>query len=57
MDVGELKEIIKDLPDNVKVEVNAVWDEESKSLTPVGCSGYYNSQRETIYITPDAISI
>lgn len=57
MTVGELKEIIKDLPDNTEIEINSVWNEDIQELTPSECSGFYHVQRKKIFLTPNEISI
>lgn len=57
MTVKELKEIIKDLPNETEVEINSVWDEDAQELTPVGCDGFYHKQRNKVFLTPDEISI
>ena len=57
MTVGELKEIIKGLPDNTEVEINSIWDDEAQELTPSACGGFYHEQRKKVFLTPDHISI
>ena len=57
MTVGELREIIKDLPNETEVEINSIWDDDSQELTPSTCSGFYHEQRKKVFLTPDYISI
>ena len=57
MTVKDLKEIIKDLPDNTEIEINSVWDDDAQELTPSECSGFYHKQRQKVFLTPDKISI
>ena len=55
MTVGEIKNIIANLPDNTEVEINSVWNEDSQELTPTGCSGFYHERDKKVYLTPDVI--
>lgn len=57
MTVGELREIIKDLPDDTEVEINSIWDDGTQELTPSACAGFYHRQRKKVFLTPDKISI
>ena len=57
MTLRELREIIKDLPDDVEVEINSIWNEDIQELTPSSCSGFYHEQERKIFLTPDEISI
>lgn len=57
MTVGELREIIKDLPDDAEVEINSIWDDDAQELTPSKCGGFYHKQRKKVFLTPDIISI
>ena len=57
MTVGELREIIKDLPDDTEVEINSIWDDDAQELTPSKCEGFYHEQRKKVFLTPDSISI
>lgn len=57
MTVGELKEIIKDLPNDTEVEINSIWDDDAQELAPSECSGFYHEQRKKVFLTPDHISI
>lgn len=57
MTVGELREIIKDLPNETEVEINSIWDENAQKLTSSACSGFYHEQRKKVFLTPDTISI
>lgn len=57
MTVGELREIIKDLPNETEVEINSIWDENAQELTPSACGGFYHEQRNKVFLTPDRISI
>lgn len=57
MTVGDMKAIIKDLDDNVEIEINSVWDEEADDLTPVSCSGFYHEQKGKVFLTPDEIGL
>lgn len=56
MTVGELREIIKDLPDDTEVEINSIWDDDAQELTPSKCGGFYHKQRRKVFLTPDIIS-
>ena len=57
MTVGELIEIIKDLPDETEVEINSIWDDDTQELTPSECDGFYHEQIKKVFLTPDHISI
>ena len=57
MTVKDLKEIIKDLPDNTEIEINSVWDDDAQELTPSACGGFYHKQIKKVFLTPDRISI
>lgn len=57
MTVGNMKAIIKDLDDNVEIEINSVWDEEANDLKPVSCSGFYHEQKGKVFLTPDEIGL
>lgn len=57
MTVEELREIIKDLPDETEVEINSIWDNDAQKLTPSECSGFYHEQKKKVFLTPDRISI
>jgi len=57
MTVGELREIIKDLPNETEVEINSIWDDDAQELTPSACSGFYHGQRKKVFLTPNHISI
>lgn len=57
MTVGELIEIIKDLPDDTEVEINSILDDDAQELTPSKCDGFYHKQRKKVFLTPDNISI
>ncbi len=57
MTVQEIRELIKDLPDNTPIRVNTVWDEDVQDLTPTECDGFYHEKDRTIYLTPSVISI
>lgn len=57
MTVGELREIIKDLPNETEVEINSILDDDTQELTPSACSGFYHEQRKKVLLTPDMISI
>ena len=54
--------IFKDLkqmqiPDDAAIEINSVWSEALQDLTPVSCDGFYDSKRNTLFLTPDVISL
>lgn len=58
MNLGEFREMTKDLPDNVEIEINSVWDKESQELTPSPCSNTHYSETDgKIYITPTSIAL
>ena len=57
MTVKDLKEIVKDLPDNTKVKINSIWNEDMQELTHIECDGFYHKDRKEVYLTPDIISI
>ena len=42
MKVKDMRNLIKDLDDEVDIEVNSVWDEEKKELTPSSCEAFYH---------------
>ena len=44
MKVKDMKSIIQDLDDEVDIEVNSVWDEEKKELTPSSCEAFYHEK-------------
>lgn len=37
MKVKDMRNLIKDLDDEVDIEVNSVWNEEKQELTPIVC--------------------
>lgn len=56
MNVKELKNLIKDLPDDTIIEINTIWDKEENELKPSSvCEAHYNEQKKKIYITPEKI--
>ena len=57
MTLGELRKIIKDLSDDVEVEINSIWNDDIQELTPSSCSGFYHEQERKLFLTPDEISI
>lgn len=57
MTIGDMKEIIKDLPNDVEIEINSVWDNGSGELTPSKCDGFYHEVNKKVYLTPDTISL
>lgn len=42
MKVKDIRKLIKDLDDEVDIEVNSVWNEEKQELTPSSCDGFYH---------------
>ena len=55
MTVGEIKAM--NLPDDVEIEINSVWDSTKQDLTPVGCCGFYHEKDNKVYLTPDKIAL
>ena len=58
MTVKELKELIKDLPDDTEVEANAIWDDNKQELTPSPINdAFYHKKDNKVYMTPEIISM
>ena len=57
MKVKDMKSIIKDLDDEVDIEVNSVWNEEKQELTPSSCEAFYLDKDNKVYITPEVIAM
>ena len=57
MNVGEMKEIIKDLSNDTKIRINSVCDEETGELRPSKCSGFYHKDKNEVYLTPEVIRV
>lgn len=55
MTVGDIRKM--NIPDDVEIEINSVWDKEEQEFTPTPCSGFYHDGDKLIYLTPDIISI
>ena len=55
MNFNDLKQM--NIPDDAAIEVNSVWSEAFQDLTPVSCDGFYDPKRNTLFLTPEAISL
>lgn len=53
--VGDLRKL--DIPDDVEIKINSVYDSEHEEYVPVPCAGFYHEKDNKIYLTPDTISI
>ena len=57
MKVKDMKEIIKDLDDDVEIEVNSILDEDTNELMPSSCDGFYHEKDNKVYLTPEVIAL
>ena len=57
MKVKDMRNLIKDLDDEVDIEVNSIWNEEKQDLTPSSCDGFYHEKDNKVYITPEVIAM
>ena len=55
MTVGEIRSM--DIPDDVEIKINSVWNEDKQDLEAVSCDGFYHKKDNKVYLTPEAISI
>ena len=42
MKVKDMRNLIKDLDNEVDIEVNSVWNEEKQELIPSSCEAFYH---------------
>lgn len=57
MTVKELKEILADLPDDIEVEVNSIYDVDREELLPSPIEeAHYASYYNKVFITPKEVS-
>ena len=57
MTVKEMKALIRDLSDDVEVEINSICDGNGEWESSSICEAHYCNKNNTLYITPDVISI
>jgi hypothetical protein len=56
MNVHQLKEIINNLPDNMEVEVNSIFQDGKWELSEIS-EAHYDESRNKMIITPEIVSI
>jgi hypothetical protein len=56
MNVKQLKELINNLPDNVEVEVNSIFQYGEWELSEIS-EAHYDEGRNKVVITPEVVSI
>ena len=56
MNVKQLKELINNLPDNVEVEVNSIFQDGEWELSEIP-EAHYDEDRNKVIITPEIVSI
>ena len=56
MNIKQLKELINNLPDNVKVEVNSIFQQGEWELSEIS-EAHYDESRNKVVITPEIVSI
>ena len=56
--VKEMKEMIKDLPDDTPIAINSVWNGDTQEFEPSACcDGFYHEGHKAVYLTPATITI
>ena len=56
MNIKQLKELINNLPDNVEVEVNSIFQDGEWELSEIS-EAHYDEGRNKVIITPEIVSI
>ena len=56
MNVKQLKELINNLPDNVEVEINSIFQDGEWELSEIS-EAHYDECRNKVIITPEIVSI
>lgn len=56
MNIKYLKELINNLPDNVEVEVNSIFQDGEWELSEIS-EVHYDESRNKVIITPEIVSI
>ena len=56
MNVKELKALINNLPDNVEVEINSIFQDGEWELSEIS-EAHYDERRNKVVITPEIVSI
>ena len=56
MNVKQLKELINNLPDNVEVEINSIFQDGEWELSEIS-EAHYDESRNKVVITPEIVSI
>ena len=57
MTVKEMKELLKNLPEEAEIEINSVYDKNEKYETRPICEAHYSGMQNKVYITPIIICI
>ena len=57
MTVREMKELLKNLPEDAEIEINSVCDKNEKYESSPICEAHYSGMQNKVYITPIIISI
>lgn len=50
MTIGDIKNL--QLPDDVEIKINSIWDENKQELTPSYCFKFYHKEDNKVYLTP-----
>ena len=56
MNIKQLKELINNLPDNVEVEINSIFQDGEWELSEIS-EAHYDEGRNKVIITPEIVSI
>lgn len=56
MNIKQLKELINNLPDNVEVEVNSIFQNDEWEPSEIS-EAHYDEGRNKVIITPEIVSI
>lgn len=56
MNIKELKALINNLPDNVEVEINSIFQDGEWELSEIS-EAHYDEGRNKVIITPEIVSI
>lgn len=56
MNIKQLKELINNLPDNVEVEINSIFQNGEWELSEIS-EAHYDEGRNKVVITPEVVSI
>lgn len=56
MTVKEMKELINNLPDNVEIEVNSIYEDGEWKLSSI-CEVHYDINRNKVCVTPTFLHI